>query len=122
MVVEPGEIERVQTVIEPPGDPVARAVGAHDARRRRIDVVARLHRVVHPRENDRQRSLPASIAIVRVVLIHKMNLRSAVRRSGFRHDLDDSLAVECDQRLAVYRNDARLATGRRGEVHRLSCE
>src|SRR3989442_12791576 len=54
-----------------------------------------------------------------------MNLRPAVRRCGLRHHIDDSLPVECDQRLALDRNDrndARLAMGRRGQVHRLSCE
>ena len=107
----------MQAVIQPAVHPVARAVRADDTPGLRVDVVPRVGRIVQPRENHRQRPLPAAIEIVRVVLIEDANIRHRVAAGRLRHQIDDLLRIERRPRRPVNRHDAGRATGERGQIN-----
>jgi hypothetical protein len=88
-------------VVQPARDEAAAAVARHDARRFRIDVLARLPVVVEPREDDRQRALAAAIEIVAIVVIDHVDTSEPGRRRRLRHQIDQRLVIECSPRRAV---------------------
>ena len=63
MLVQPGKIERVESVIQPAVHPIA-GVCRDDAGRFRIDVIAGPASVMELRDDDGQRPSPASICLV----------------------------------------------------------